>query len=97
MHASLLQVRVHALPLVGVRLGHRDKTTTANLYAHALPTSQRAAARELDAYTSGHRDGAGMTWPSSAEAPPTGLEGVNGAEDGIRTRDPLLGKEMLYH
>jgi hypothetical protein len=20
-----------------------------------------------------------------------------GAEDGIRTRDPLLGKEMLYH
>jgi hypothetical protein len=21
----------------------------------------------------------------------------NGAEDGIRTRDPLLGKEVLYH
>ena len=21
----------------------------------------------------------------------------NGAEDGIRTHDPLLGKEMLYH
>ncbi|GEM_PF-1315261 len=21
----------------------------------------------------------------------------DGAEDGIRTRDPLLGKEMLYH
>ena len=21
----------------------------------------------------------------------------NGAEDEIRTRDPLLGKEMLYH
>ena len=22
---------------------------------------------------------------------------VNGAEEGIRTPDPLLGKEMLYH
>jgi hypothetical protein len=22
---------------------------------------------------------------------------ARGAEDGIRTRDPLLGKEMLYH
>ncbi len=22
---------------------------------------------------------------------------ANGAEDGIRTRDPLLGKEVLYH
>ena len=23
--------------------------------------------------------------------------GANGAEDEIRTRDPLLGKEVLYH
>ena len=25
------------------------------------------------------------------------LSSQNGAEDGIRTRDPLLGKEVLYH
>ncbi len=25
------------------------------------------------------------------------LIGESGAEDGIRTRDPLLGKEVLYH
>ena len=24
-------------------------------------------------------------------------QGEIGAEDGIRTHDPLLGKEMLYH
>jgi hypothetical protein len=27
----------------------------------------------------------------------TSFERKNGAEDGIRTRDPLLGKEVLYH
>lgn len=68
-HASLLLARGHALPVVSERLGHRDKTTTANLYAHALPTSQRAAARDLDAYVSGHRDDAGMTWTPSAGGP----------------------------
>ena len=25
------------------------------------------------------------------------LDAKNGAEEGIRTPDPLLGKEMLYH
>ena len=52
-HASLLLARGHALPVVSERLGHRTKTTTANLYAHALPTSQRAAAQDLDAYLAG--------------------------------------------
>ena len=66
-HATLLLARGHALPVVSERLGHRDKTTTANLYAHALPTSQREAARDLDAYISLHRDDAGMTWTPSAE------------------------------
>ena len=58
-HASLLLARGHALPVVSERLGHRTKTTTANLYAHALPTSQRAAAQDLDAYLSerGHHPG----------------------------------------
>ncbi len=51
-HASLLLARGHSLPVVSERLGHRTKTTTANLYAHALPTSQRAAAQDLDAYLS---------------------------------------------
>ena len=51
-HASLLLARGHALPVVSERLGHRTKTTTANFYAHALPTSQRAAAQDLDAYLS---------------------------------------------
>ncbi len=60
-HATLLLARGHALPVVSDRMGHRDKSTTANLYAHALPNSQRAAARDLDAYISGHRDDAGMT------------------------------------
>ena len=65
-HATLLLARGHALPVVSERLGHRDKTTTANLYAHALPNSQRAAARDLDAYISGHRDDPGMTRTPSA-------------------------------
>ncbi len=52
-HASLLLARGHSLPVVSERLGHRTKTTTANLYAHALPTSQRAAAQDLDAYLAG--------------------------------------------
>ena len=60
-HASLLLARGHALPVVSERLGHRTKTTTANLYAHALPTSQRAAAQDLDAYLAGSGDDAGMT------------------------------------
>ncbi len=29
--------------------------------------------------------------------PPLRLFYLSGAEDEIRTRDPLLGKEMLYH
>ena len=92
-HATLHLARGHALPVVSERLGHRDETTTANLYAHALPNSQRAAARDLDAYISGHRDDP----DSLGRGLPTGLGRVVGAEDGIRTRDPLLGKEMLYH
>ena len=60
-HASLLLARGHALPVVSERLGHRTKTTTANLYAHALPTSQRAAAQDLDAYISPTADDPGMT------------------------------------
>ena len=67
-HATLLLERGHALPVVSERLGHRDKTTTANLYAHALPTSQRAAARDLDAYISGGADDPGMTKDTLADA-----------------------------
>ena len=55
-----------ALPVVSERLGHRDKTSTANLYAHALPNPQRAAARDLDACISGHRDDPGVTQTPSA-------------------------------
>ena len=65
-HASLQLARGHVLPMVSERLGHRDKTTTANLYAHALPNSQRAAARDLDAYISGHQDDPGMPRTPSA-------------------------------
>ncbi len=32
-----------------------------------------------------------------SSALPLGYVAVNGAEDGIRTRDPRLGKAMLYH
>ena len=28
---------------------------------------------------------------------PLGYVAINGAENEIRTRDPLLGKEVLYH
>jgi hypothetical protein len=34
--------------------------------------------------------------PEDAKTPGHG-PGDTGAEDGIRTRDLLLGKEMLYH
>ena len=36
----------------------------------------------------------GVAWPQALLF--VGMN-KNGAEDEIRTRDPLLGKEMLYH
>lgn len=44
LHASVLIDAGVALPTVSARLGHRDQTTTANIYAHVLPASDRAAA-----------------------------------------------------
>ncbi len=48
-----------------------------------------------------------MVGPGGFEPPTSRLSGVHsnhlsygpmhGAEDGIRTRDPRLGKAMLYH
>ncbi len=38
-----------------------------------------------------------IEFTETPEASASGVGGGNGAEDEIRTRDPLLGKEVLYH
>jgi integrase len=43
-HASLLLADGEQIHVVQQRLGHRDATTTMNLYGHAIPGQQRAAA-----------------------------------------------------
>ena len=58
-YASLLLARGHALPVASEGLGHRPKSTTANLCAHALPTAQRAAAQVLEAFLPGPGDDPG--------------------------------------
>ncbi len=42
-HASLLLADGEQLHVVQQRLGHRDATTTANIYGHAIPGQQKAA------------------------------------------------------
>ena len=41
-------------------------------------------------YSTGNEKAPGLPWGLT-------LYLTFGAEDGIRTHDPLLGKEMLYH
>lgn len=59
--ASLLPCCGHALLMAWEWPGRHARTTTADLYAHALPTSQRPAAQDLDVYLTGPEDDAGMT------------------------------------
>ena len=61
MYNALRLARGHARPVVGVRLSLRAKATTANVFAHAVPISQRTAAQDGDDYLSGPGDDAGMT------------------------------------
>ena len=49
-----------------------------------------ASHRRIPAY-------AGMTVKGVGKDSRAGGRKRNGAADGIRTHDPLLGKEMLYH
>lgn len=43
-HASALLDAGVPLPTVSERLGHRDQSTTANIYSHAMPATDRRAA-----------------------------------------------------
>jgi integrase len=47
-HASLLLADGEQLHVVQQRLGHRDATTTANIYGHCIPGDQRKAADRFD-------------------------------------------------
>ncbi|MCY3959457.1 MAG: tyrosine-type recombinase/integrase [Chloroflexi bacterium] len=92
-HASLLLARGHALPVVSERLGHRTKSTTANLYAHALPTSQRAATQDLDAYLAGPEMTPGRHRSWSTPIPPV-VRQPGGMEGGVRLQ-PASGSSSL--
>lgn len=46
-HASVLLDAGVPLPTVSERLGHRDQSTTANIYAHALPATDHRAAEVI--------------------------------------------------
>lgn len=46
-HATLLLKMGINLKVVSERLGHRDASTTLNIYAHALPGMQKEAARVM--------------------------------------------------
>jgi integrase len=50
-HASVLLHNGVALPVVSKRLGHRDPYTTARIYAHALPDTDRDVALTWDKLT----------------------------------------------
>ena len=59
--ASLPPRSGHALVMVWKWPGRGARTTTADLFAHALPPSQRPAAQDLDVYLTGPEDDTGMT------------------------------------
>ena len=111
-HATLmLRQRVHP-KIVQERLGHAKVETTLNIYSHVTPGLQEAAALRFEEGLTGPRRRSppqhffGMNWyknwystgKEKAPGKPWGLTLYLkvGAEDGIRTHDPLLGKEMLY-
>ena len=107
-HATMMiRQRVHP-KVVQERLGHAKVGTKLDIYSHVTPGLPEAAAlrfeegcclRDGGAYPEAQGEIAVTQAKEKAPETPWGhivyLE--NGAEDGIRTHDPLLGKEMLYH
>ena len=108
-HASLmLRQGVHP-KVVQERLGHAKVGTTLDIYSHVTPGLQEAAAQRFEEGLTAARTSeptpnsvSSQNCCQRAKRKPQGhhwgllLYLKFGAEDGIRTHDPLLGKEMLY-
>jgi len=75
-------------------LGHSKISTTADIYSHVVMEVKRQAVSRLNNLLSN-----GTKWAPKRVPAPNPMPGTLdffGAENGTRTRDPRLGKPMLY-
>jgi integrase len=106
--AALLIANGRHMEEVKDHLGHSSIRVTSDRYGHLFPSAKQALAESLDAtfrnsvstVTDKGRTKFGNR--PSGQAVPRRKNGLRpgrsiGADDGIRTRDPHLGKVMLYH
>ena len=91
--------------------GHSSATFTKSRYAHLFPEHGEALADRLEAFIAASTPTPAASMvplrrsrcapAGSDQMGPTGLYAPDlhflGADDGIRTRDPNLGKVVLYH
>jgi integrase len=101
----LLKLGVHP-KVVQERLGHSRVSLTLDTYSHLMPSIQRSAATKLDAFLRQRTSERGYKM-ATTELPALRdprrrsgkrklRRGFVGAGNGVRTRDPQLGKLMLY-
>ena len=104
--AALLIANGRHLEEVKDYLGHSSIRVTSDRYGHLFPKARAELADALDATFAGGSRGtcprpiAVQRYRDAAERSRGRLDGPDlhfvGADDGIRTRDPHLGKVMLY-
>ena len=104
--AALLIAEGRHLEEIKAHLGHSTIRVTSDRYGHLFPAAREALAASLD--EAFQRAGPRSRGPTAAHDGPRPLRKASaasneaadlrlfGADDGIRTRDPHLGKVMLY-
>jgi len=102
-HATLLSDMGEPLKTAQAQLGHASLSTTAEIYAQAVPASQRAAVERLEKAVGLLVDPSGPKWTQNREggstrkfANPVKASYLSGAPGGTRTPDLLVRSQTLY-